>query len=45
MVMVPAGALRALAAHPDVVNNRRNRAVWAYLSEMPSDQMIALYWD
>lgn len=45
MVMVPAGALTAVARHPDVIHNQRNRAAWAYLAEMPSDQMFALYWD
>lgn len=45
MVMVPVRTLTALAHHPDVRHNRRNRAVWAYLAQMPPDQMVALYWD
>lgn len=45
IVMVRADRLMALAHYPDVVNSRRNRAVWAYLAQIPPDQLIALYWD
>ena len=45
IVMVRADQLMALARHPDVATSRRNQAVWAYLAQMPPEQMVALYWD
>jgi len=45
IVMVTIGALTTLAHHPDVRRIQSNRAVWAYLAEMPPEQLVALYWD
>jgi len=36
--------LKALAAHPAVQDNHQNRAVWAYLMQLPDQTRVALYW-
>ena len=36
--------LLPFAEHEGVRDNWKNRAVWAYLREMPPDEKIALYW-
>ncbi len=36
--------LVSLAHHEEVRNNFKNRAVWAYLMELPPETKIALYW-
>ena len=41
---VNAGDLLTLKDHEAVRDNWRNRAVWAYLAEMPADWPIVLYW-
>lgn len=41
---VTAGALVTLADRPSVTDNWKNRAVWAYLAEMPPDWPIIIYW-
>ena len=39
-----AGALLTLASHESVNDCWENRAVWAYLAQMPSEWKIVLYW-
>ena len=41
---LPAGALAALGEHPEVLDNADNRAVWAYLAQLPAAQPVALFW-
>lgn len=36
--------LVSLREHEDVQDNHKNRAIWAYLAELPSDTKVALYW-
>ncbi len=36
--------LLKLAAHEAVLDNSVNRAIWAYIKELPSDTKVALYW-
>ena len=36
--------LMTLREHEAVKDNWRNRAVWSFLAEMPSDWPIVLYW-
>ena len=38
------GALLELKDHECVQEHRLNRAVWKYLSELPPDLPVALYW-
>jgi hypothetical protein len=33
-----------IALHPDVQNNAKNRAIWAYLAHIPALTKVALYW-
>ena len=42
---VKAGDLAALWVHHDVQDNSINKAVWAYLAELPEDTNVALYWN
>lgn len=42
---VLASDLLEFAAHSGVQENWKNRAVWAYLSELPATTKVALYWD
>lgn len=44
LLSVEVEALLALKGHEDVRDNYRNRAVWAYLAELPPDRQVALYW-
>jgi hypothetical protein len=39
-----AGDLVKVGKHDGVTDNARNRAVWAYLAELPPDTKVALYW-
>lgn len=39
-----AGALMTLRDHKSVQDNWVNKAIWAYLAEMPDDWPIVLYW-
>lgn len=39
-----AGDLAKLSTHNTITDNAKNRAVWAYLSELPADTKVALYW-
>lgn len=39
-----AGDLGSLRDHEGVRDNEKNRAAWAWLSEMPPDWPIVLYW-
>lgn len=41
---VYAGDLRTFSEHPDVLDNERNRAIWAYLAQLPFRTKVALYW-
>jgi hypothetical protein len=36
--------LSELAEHPDVKDNHKNIAIWAYLKCLPDNTKIALYW-
>ncbi len=45
LMMVAVRELLRFADHPGVFEEPQNRAVWAYLRELPEDSMIALYWD
>jgi len=36
--------LYSLADHPAVQGNHTNRAVWAYLAQLPAGMRVALYW-
>ena len=38
------GDLLTLAGHPAVIDNWKNRAVWLYLSQMPPEWQVVLYW-
>lgn len=44
MKYVRASDLLAIGDHEGVTDNYKNRAVWAYLSALPSDTKVALYW-
>lgn len=44
LTWLAAGDLLSVAYHEDVLDNWRNRAVWAYLVQMPEDWPIVLYW-
>ncbi len=44
LTWLPAGKLLTLAEAPDVKSSWRNRAVWAYLAQMPEDYPVVLYW-
>lgn len=37
-------SLRDLSERRGVIDNCQNRAVWAYLKELPNDAKVALYW-
>lgn len=39
-----AGELLELKNHESVRDNFTNRAIWAYLAELPADHKIILYW-
>lgn len=39
-----AGDLATLKDNPEASDCAKNRAIWAYLSEMPADWPIVLYW-
>lgn len=41
---VLASRLLEFAAHEGVRDNFTNRAIWAYLAELPSKTRVALYW-
>lgn len=41
---VQAGDLVKIGPHVGVVDNHLNRAIWAYLKELPYQTKIALYW-
>jgi hypothetical protein len=41
---VTAEDLLTLRRHKAVKDNHRNRAVWAWLAQMPHDTKVALYW-
>jgi len=43
--MVAVRELLRFVDHPGVYEEPQNRAVWAYLRELPEESMIALYWD
>lgn len=43
--MVRAGQLLGLRDHPDVTGYPSNRAIWAYLAELPADRLIVLFWE
>lgn len=43
--MVPVGHLKQFANILPVQDNWQNRAVWAYLDQMPDDWWVALYWN
>lgn len=36
--------LKPLRQHPAVQDNWKNRAIWAFIEELPDDLPIALYW-
>lgn len=36
--------LKPLRQHPAVQDNWKNKAVWAYIEELPDELPIALYW-
>jgi hypothetical protein len=37
--------LLAFAEHVEVIGNHKNRAVWAYLGQLPGRTKVALYWN
>lgn len=39
-----AGELMGFAGHPDVTDSFHNRAAWAYLSQLPPEVRVALWW-
>ena len=39
-----AGDLATLKTDDSVTDNPENRAVWAYLSELPADTKVGLFW-
>lgn len=41
---VTAGQLLGFATLDDVTDNPRNRAIWAYLAQLPAETRVALYW-
>lgn len=41
---VKAAQLKMLRLHPAVTDNWKNRAVWAYLEQMPDNWPVVLYW-
>lgn len=43
--MVAVRELLCFSDHPGVFEESQNRAVWAYLHELPEESMVALYWD
>lgn len=43
--MGPVRELLRFSDHPGVYEEPQNRAVWAYLRELPEESMVALYWD
>ncbi len=44
LTYVLAGQLWPFASHEDVMSQSKNRAIWAYLAELPPDTKVALYW-
>ena len=44
LACVGAKYLQALVGHPAVQEEHVNRAVWAYLAQLPADTRIAIYW-
>ena len=42
---VTAGMLTAFSDHEGVLDNHWNRAIWAYLKELPPGTKVALYWE
>ena len=42
---VRAADLVALREHPSIKDDFKNRAIWAYLAELPPDWPVVLYWD
>lgn len=36
--------LLRVSSHKDVLDNSKNRAIWAYLKELPPETRVALYW-
>lgn len=36
--------LMELSDHPGVQDNPRNKAIWAYLNELPDKKKVALHW-
>lgn len=41
---VRAADLAQFSAHADVLDNYKNKAVWAYLGHLPPRTKVALYW-
>lgn len=41
---VPAGALAALATHPQVICAPRNKAAFAYVAALPAEWPVTLFW-
>ena len=39
-----AGDLLSLKEHPAITDNHKNRAIWAFLAEMPPAWPVVLYW-
>ncbi len=37
--------LLSLASHEAVLDNFVNRAIWAYIKELPSETKVAIYWE
>lgn len=42
--VVTVADLLPLADHEDVLDNPKNRAVWAYLGQLAPETRVALYW-
>ncbi len=36
--------LLLISKHEDITDNHKNRAIWAYLSCLPANTKVALYW-
>lgn len=44
LMATTAGQLLILKDHEGVIDNHKNRAIWAYLAELPPETRVALYW-
>jgi hypothetical protein len=45
LLLVKVKHIKRLASHQGVIDNWKNRAIWAYLEQMPDTLDVALMWD